>query len=115
MQNRGGVGETEVQALRRLHIKGTQCISMTCALRLILVLACLPTPSAPADEAGVSASAAVPDSWPQWRGPLANGVAPRANPPVHWSETNNIRTPAKKRRCQSEATAIADDVLDPLD
>ncbi len=30
-------------------------------------------------------------SWPQWRGPAANGVAPRANPPVEWSETNNIR------------------------
>ena len=31
------------------------------------------------------------ESWPQWRGPLANGVAPTANPPVHWSETNHIR------------------------
>lgn len=31
------------------------------------------------------------DNWPQWRGPLANGVAPHANPPIHWSETNNIR------------------------
>ncbi len=30
-------------------------------------------------------------SWPQWRGPLANGVAPHARPPVHWSETNNVR------------------------
>jgi outer membrane protein assembly factor BamB len=30
-------------------------------------------------------------SWPQWRGPLANGVSPTANPPVHWSETNNVR------------------------
>src|SRR5689334_469575 len=29
-------------------------------------------------------------SWPQWRGPLASGVAPRANPPIRWSETNNI-------------------------
>lgn len=29
--------------------------------------------------------------WAQWRGPLANGVAPLANPPVKWSETNNIR------------------------
>jgi outer membrane protein assembly factor BamB len=29
--------------------------------------------------------------WSQWRGPLANGVAPRANPPTVWSETNNIR------------------------
>jgi len=83
--------QIEVQALRRLHIKGTQCISMTCALRLILVLACLPTLAALADKTGVSASAAPPDSWPQWRGPLANGVAPRANPPIHWSETNNIR------------------------
>ena len=29
--------------------------------------------------------------WPQWRGPLANGVAPLANPPLNWSETKNIR------------------------
>jgi outer membrane protein assembly factor BamB len=29
--------------------------------------------------------------WHQWRGPLANGVAPHANPPAVWSETNNIR------------------------
>jgi outer membrane protein assembly factor BamB len=37
------------------------------------------------------ATAQAPNGWMQWRGPLANGVAPRANPPVHWSETNNIR------------------------
>lgn len=30
-------------------------------------------------------------AWPQWRGPLANGVAPRANPPIEWSETKNLR------------------------
>lgn len=29
--------------------------------------------------------------WPQWRGPLATGVAPTANPPVEWSEQKNIR------------------------
>jgi outer membrane protein assembly factor BamB len=29
--------------------------------------------------------------WPQWRGPLANGVGPHANPPLTWSETNNIK------------------------
>jgi len=28
--------------------------------------------------------------WPQWRGPLANGVAPHADPPVEWSEEKNI-------------------------
>lgn len=30
-------------------------------------------------------------SWPAWRGPLANGVAPQANPPVEWSEKKNVR------------------------
>jgi outer membrane protein assembly factor BamB len=29
--------------------------------------------------------------WPQWRGPLGNGVAPSGVPPVTWSETENIR------------------------
>lgn len=29
--------------------------------------------------------------WPQWRGPLANGVAPHANPPIEWNEAKNIR------------------------
>src|SRR5262245_28428598 len=30
-------------------------------------------------------------SWPQWRGPLANGVAPFADPPTRWGETENVR------------------------
>ena len=30
-------------------------------------------------------------NWPAWRGPLANGVAPEANPAVEWSETKNVR------------------------
>ena len=29
--------------------------------------------------------------WPQWRGPLGTGVAPAANPPVTWSDNQNIR------------------------
>jgi len=29
--------------------------------------------------------------WHQWRGPLANGVATSADPPVEWSETSNVR------------------------
>ncbi len=31
------------------------------------------------------------DNWGQWRGPLATGVAPKANPPITWSEKKNIR------------------------
>jgi outer membrane protein assembly factor BamB len=29
--------------------------------------------------------------WSQWRGPLATGVAPHADPPLRWSETENVR------------------------
>jgi outer membrane protein assembly factor BamB len=31
------------------------------------------------------------ENWAQWRGPYANGVAPTGNPPLEWSETNNIK------------------------
>ena len=30
-------------------------------------------------------------SWPQWRGPLANGVAPAGDPPIEWAEDKNIK------------------------
>jgi outer membrane protein assembly factor BamB len=30
-------------------------------------------------------------NWPAWRGPLANGIAPKSNPPVSWSESTNIK------------------------
>jgi outer membrane protein assembly factor BamB len=29
--------------------------------------------------------------WPWWRGPLGNGVSPDGDPPVHWSEKQNVR------------------------
>ncbi len=29
--------------------------------------------------------------WPQWRGPFGTGAAPTGNPPVEWSEQQNIR------------------------
>ncbi|HEX8295106.1 MAG TPA: PQQ-binding-like beta-propeller repeat protein [Chthoniobacteraceae bacterium] len=40
----------------------------------------------------LSASAFAGDhQWLQWRGPLGNGVAPTAEPPIKWSETENVR------------------------
>ena len=40
----------------------------------------------------IANSAASEDqSWPQWRGPTANGVAPNGDPPTEWSETKNVR------------------------
>ncbi|HVR35615.1 MAG TPA: PQQ-binding-like beta-propeller repeat protein [Methylomirabilota bacterium] len=29
--------------------------------------------------------------WSQWRGPMNTGVAPEANPPLRWSETENVK------------------------
>jgi outer membrane protein assembly factor BamB len=29
--------------------------------------------------------------WPQWRGPLGNGVSPDGDPPIRWSEGHNVR------------------------
>jgi len=34
-------------------------------------------------------------NWPKWRGPLDTGVAPAGDPPVTWSETENIRWKVK--------------------
>ena len=33
----------------------------------------------------------VPAGWPQWRGPTGTGVAADADPPVSWSEEENVR------------------------
>jgi outer membrane protein assembly factor BamB len=31
------------------------------------------------------------DNWHHWRGPEANGTAPKANPPLRWDEKTNIK------------------------
>ena len=45
--------------------------------------------------AATTAASAPNENWPQWRGPLQNGVAPAANPPTTWSETNNVKWKVK--------------------
>jgi outer membrane protein assembly factor BamB len=59
--------------------------------RFLLVLIGLSALSARSGDADGGASGVALNNWPQWRGPLANGVGPRANPPIRWSETNNVR------------------------
>lgn len=58
------------------------------ALRITLAVACCTWPLIAAGE-----EVAAPDHWPQWRGPLGTGVAPKANPPVEWNEDDgkNVR------------------------
>jgi outer membrane protein assembly factor BamB len=46
---------------------------------------------APLALSGASAD----QNWPQWRGPLANGVSPNANPPTAWSESANVKWKVK--------------------
>jgi outer membrane protein assembly factor BamB len=41
--------------------------------------------------ANLSWAAPAEQNWGQWRGPLANGVAPKADPPTEWSETKNVK------------------------
>ncbi len=31
------------------------------------------------------------DYWPSWRGPLATGEAPNADPPTEWDEATNVK------------------------
>lgn len=38
----------------------------------------------------IAATASADPNWPRWRGPRMNGVAPDADPPIEWSETNNV-------------------------
>src|SRR5688572_32046872 len=43
----------------------------------------------------ISYGASADQNWPHWRGPLATGVAPQANPPTTWTETNNVKWKTK--------------------
>ncbi len=54
--------------------------------------ACSVTLTLAALAAGASPARA---DWPQWRGPLANGVAIGATPPTEWSETKNVKWKVK--------------------
>ncbi len=51
---------------------------------LLLLTLCILLPApAPTEDAR--------DNWPHWRGPEANGVAPRAQPPLKWDEKTHVK------------------------
>src|SRR4030095_447888 len=59
---------------------------MRIASGITAVLVALPLSLAPFAQA--------PESdryWPQWRGPLANGISRTANPPIEGREKSNVR------------------------
>jgi outer membrane protein assembly factor BamB len=41
--------------------------------------------------AALAASDVAERHWPQWRGPLGDGIALQGDPPITWSETANVR------------------------
>ena len=49
-------------------------------LRRLLLALCLVTTAIPAAA----------DDWREFRGPTGQGHAPNTNPPIQWSETENI-------------------------
>jgi outer membrane protein assembly factor BamB len=54
-------------------------------------LAAGPRPSGALAVRAQAAAVSALSFWGQWRGPLATGVSPTANPPLQWSETRNVR------------------------
>lgn len=60
-----------------------KCASAGCVAIWLLAVVAL--------AADVAPPASVEANWHQWRGPLATGVAPLGNPPIHWDEDTNIQ------------------------
>lgn len=56
---------------------------------IVVIFVCLFTISVSAWTS--EASPNIDENWHQWRGPDSTGVAPHGDPPVEWSETNNVR------------------------
>jgi outer membrane protein assembly factor BamB len=60
-------------------------------IRIPFSLPALTLAASLAGAAAVAADPAAEQFWPQWRGPLGTGEAPHADPPLTWSETNNVK------------------------
>jgi outer membrane protein assembly factor BamB len=78
------LGSAIIPTKQKVHTMKTTCL-ITCLVTLLL------SPIAYTANAASDASA----FWPQWRGPLATGVAPMADPPVKWSETEHVKWKVK--------------------
>lgn len=57
----------------------------------IITLILLIIVSIPIQISSAEKSVDLLNQWPQWRGPLGTGVAPKSDPPTQWSENENIR------------------------
>jgi outer membrane protein assembly factor BamB len=60
-------------------------------VRLLLILAAVLLPTLRCHAQTESFAKARLENWHHWRGPEANGTAPRADPPITWDKTTNIQ------------------------
>jgi outer membrane protein assembly factor BamB len=75
----------------KMRMNFIQCGIMKLSVLLTYTyLACL-VPAWTASTASAADQGGAESYWHQWRGPTANGVALHGNPPVEWSEDNNIK------------------------
>ena len=65
------------------------------ALFIVAIGAFAAKVAAAAAAAATTTTAAQESNWPQWRGPLATGAAPTADPPINWGEGKNVRWKVK--------------------
>lgn len=54
---------------------------------LMMAALCVMAPAGRADDFAETSD----QNWPAWRGPHADGVSPHGNPPLTWSETENVK------------------------
>ena len=65
-----------------MRLSRLRCVSRCAAAAALLAALSAPAPAGEAERGG---------GWPWWRGPLGNGVSPDGDPPLRWSEKENVR------------------------
>ena len=79
---------TNQRAVAYTGIKNLEIREKSMNIRTVLFLGVLSLLSQPAEAQPQTQSDLY---WGQWRGPSATGASDAANPPVRWSETENVR------------------------
>lgn len=64
---------------------------LTCAAVRLVRTRCILIGLWGAGVISLSGAEQLGEQWPAWRGPLQTGASPTADPPVRWSETENVR------------------------
>jgi hypothetical protein len=58
---------------------------------IVVLMTLAATATSPPPQPSAQPPVPAQAQWGQWRGALASGASPAANPPIEWSETTHIR------------------------